>query len=416
LNSVFDHWLYSRIIENLCPTSWSKAYIEKSIGYDEIITPNISWKESLYEKLFHNNRCKGIYGIGPMGRILFSILLAVKPQKLEKLDEEENCEVMETDIEWPFDFSNIINKTVPLSFKDLKLIACESRDYKPGKYNLIGALLYYDEKAKFRLGLAAQSEEKLICSQHGGSYGIAKVYSYPTEVEYKQYCFFSWGWNRQEDYPGNIIALSSPLLSRFANKHRQISSNLIFVGTRAHLSMFRIEAGPQPLQNVQYRNEKVQFLKGLEAHILRNTLYRPYFNDYGALKERSYLEKILPTLQYCEGALHEKALRCKLLIIDHPDTSFNIALAANIPTIAFWDKKAWPFCRQAIPYFEALEKAGILFESAQDASMKVNKIWNDVQGWWNQESIQKARKDWCYKYARTSKLWWWEWAKKLWKI
>lgn len=53
---------------------------------------------------------------------------------------------------------------------------------------------------------------------------------------------------------------------------------------------------------------------------------------------------------------------------------------------------------------------------ALEAAEKVNQIWDDVEGWWKQPKVQKARKEWAWQYARTSKYWRWEWIKFLRKI
>jgi len=109
-------------------------------------------------------------------------------------------------------------------------------------------------------------------------------------------------------------------------------------------------------------------------------------------------------------------MKCKLLALDHPVTTLSVALAANVPMVGFWDNKAWVMCRQAILYFEALQKAGVFFETGKAAAEQVNKVWDDVQGWWMQSEIQEARNAWCYQYARTSKLWWRDWMRVLWKL
>lgn len=416
LNPLFEHWLYSRIVEILCPPSWITIYVKKDVEYKEVINQNVSWKRAIYNKIVANLRCKSVCGIGPIASIFWSIFLSIKPKRFRNRNTIDGCELLTNEIKWPFDFRKIIEKTIPLCFQNLKSIDCGTVRAKQGKFHLISPLIYYNESDKFRLGLSIEKGENLILTQHGGNYGNARAYSFPSEVEYKQHSFFSWGWTDQEDYPGNIKALSSPYLSKVCNKHKPKSQNLILVGTRAALFPLRLHSAPQPLQNLSYRRNKVQFLKSLTPNIFKETFYRPYFNDYGSLKDKSYFKKKFADLRICGGKLNLQILKCKLLVLDHPGTTLNIALAANIPMIGFWDKKAWSMCRQAVPYFEALENAGVLFQTGQDAAKKVNEIWDDVEGWWNQEQIQKARKDWCYQYARTNKFWWWEWTKELWKM
>jgi putative transferase (TIGR04331 family) len=70
-------------------------------------------------------------------------------------------------------------------------------------------------------------------------------------------------------------------------------------------------------------------------------------------------------------------------------------------------------CPQAEPYYKDLKKAGILFSNPIKAAKRVNDIFNDAQGWWNQEEIQIARKNWTWQFARTSKNWRREWIKAI---
>lgn len=109
-------------------------------------------------------------------------------------------------------------------------------------------------------------------------------------------------------------------------------------------------------------------------------------------------------------------LRSRLLIIDHPTTTLNIAMAANIPTIAFWRDGAWPVCEQAKPIMNALRDCGVLFEEASDAAAQASDVWGDVSQWWTSAQVQSARRDFCDQYALTSRTWRWDWLKALYKV
>ena len=116
------------------------------------------------------------------------------------------------------------------------------------------------------------------------------------------------------------------------------------------------------------------------------------------------------------GKLQDKLLKCKLLILDHPGTTLNIALASNIPTICLWNPDAWAICRQAESYFMDLKKSGILFSDPIKAATHVNDVFNNVQGWWDQRDIQIARKNWTWQFARTSNNWRKDWIKAIWSL
>jgi len=56
----------------------------------------------------------------------------------------------------------------------------------------------------------------------------------------------------------------------------------------------------------------------------------------------------------------------------------------------------------AIPYYELLKNAGILYHTPEAASEKVNAVYPDVEGWWNEPELQFVVNKFCNRYARTS--------------
>jgi putative transferase (TIGR04331 family) len=56
----------------------------------------------------------------------------------------------------------------------------------------------------------------------------------------------------------------------------------------------------------------------------------------------------------------------------------------------------------AKPYYQILVDSGIVHLSPDSVAQKVNSIWDDVDGWWSQSKVQKARKIFCARYARVS--------------
>ena len=109
-------------------------------------------------------------------------------------------------------------------------------------------------------------------------------------------------------------------------------------------------------------------------------------------------------------------MQCKLLILKESGTTLCIAMAANIPVICFWDPKSMGLCHQALPYFDELKRVGIIHDTAQSAAQKVNEISDNIDNWWQKPSVQKARKQFAWRYARTSKQWEKEWIKAIWNL
>jgi putative transferase (TIGR04331 family) len=89
----------------------------------------------------------------------------------------------------------------------------------------------------------------------------------------------------------------------------------------------------------------------------------------------------------------------RICVATYQGTFYAESLAANIPTVFFWDEK---FCGSIIDAdadFLALKLVGIFHESPESASTFIAKVWDDVNLWWNNPELQKVREEFCKKYA-----------------
>ena len=78
-------------------------------------------------------------------------------------------------------------------------------------------------------------------------------------------------------------------------------------------------------------------------------------------------------------------------MLDYPGTTLAEVLAANIPTICFWDKQEWLLSPLAQPLFDQLRAAGILFSRPEDAAVALNAVFPDIEAWWHASERQRAR-------------------------
>ena len=84
-------------------------------------------------------------------------------------------------------------------------------------------------------------------------------------------------------------------------------------------------------------------------------------------------------------------------------------LAKNIPTLALLNYGSYGTTGiahvqdSAIPYYNLLIDAGIIHLTAESLYNKVNSIYDDIDLWWNQDSVQDARNEFCNNYVRISK-------------
>ena len=91
-------------------------------------------------------------------------------------------------------------------------------------------------------------------------------------------------------------------------------------------------------------------------------------------------------------------------------------MAADFPTIAFWDFEQWKLRESARPYFEELCRVGVFHKTPESAAVKVNEVFKDPLLWWNSTEVLDARKKFCNRFARTSKNWITEWKEEFQKL
>lgn len=419
LNAVYNEWLFSRLLEDNVPASWTVTTIRRTIPEPSGDCKEESLRTQIAHLIRSGLRCQGVYGISLFGSFMWSAFLSVKPAARDSASVSSRCDLTTDHLHWGIGFEQLIWKTLPEVFYRIGTPPFPKPRAKKGKANLIGGeLLWFNEPDKRRFASKAEGGEVIVAVQHGGNYGTLKSAPLISELEYKLNGFFTWGWERHEGYEGLFCPMPSPYLSRAKASlgKRNCSKNLVLVGTVSHLRSYRFDSVPQAVQQIEARANKCHFLEGLAPEVLRETSYRPYPLDKQTLLDRSYFSERYPGLRMLDGKWKMSMLRARLLVLDHPVTTLNIALAANVPTIGFWDKNAWAMSCQALPYFDALEEAGVFFQTGEDAANKVNDVWEHLEEWWNQESIQSARREWCHRYARTSRFWWAEWARTLWKL
>lgn len=154
-----------------------------------------------------------------------------------------------------------------------------------------------------------------------------------------------------------------------------------------------------PLQWLQYREDKQWFLEDLPRRLHDKILYRPHFDAPGALDDAPWLLPRFPHVRLCSGPLEARMLTCALMVLDHHGTTLLQALAANVPTIAYWDRSIWPMTDEALARLDLLAEAGIWQPSAEAAAAKVREVWDNPARWWLDERVQSARRAFCREHA-----------------
>ena len=107
----------------------------------------------------------------------------------------------------------------------------------------------------------------------------------------------------------------------------------------------------------------------------------------------------------------DSANESRLIIRSDNSTSLLETMAANIPSLIFWNPKYYELSDEAKPYFDAFYKIGIMHYDPKSLAKKLNDIYKDTNAWWNQSEIQNVRKEFCNNFALTSNDWLESWKK-----
>lgn len=421
----YNWWLDSEVAAHIIPPHWRLVKSSRDRNKFTPVErkpapPAPGYLRLLMRSLKYRIGYSDIVGIRFSGLLLaiYTSLLPKSPSRQRfQPDTEFNPKAF-----FPGNFltvlDHLIEETMPVSLGDgfAELAANASKlTYMPGRLRL-GTLDLWNDREKVIAAYAREAGEKLVVCQHGGLYGIVKYSMLTYEIEYKNNIFINWGWSVEEDTGTHMLSLPGPYLSKLADRHRRANDNIIVVGNPIRMRLGRISWQPRTTGNLRYCEHMIKFLETFKTDVRDKVVFRPYVPTASDIDIGHVVNKQFPDLPMLETSLHEAMLSCRLLVLSNCGTTLNLAMAANIPTIVFWHGDFLPPRKEAAPYFEALKKCGILFEDSEKAAEHINGISDDVEGWWNSKEVQDARQAWANQYAKTDRLWWWQWMKALAKL
>lgn len=267
---------------------------------------------------------------------------------------------------------------------------------------------YYEEEFKQWAAKSAEKGSLLIGTPHGGSYG--GLLDMPSENHEAAIVdrYYSWGWTRTDCAAKVIPFPASKLTGRKKIGASNLKVGILWAATSS--SRYLLQFPSLPKFFYDYIAWQGRFAKTLNLQLVSAARLRPHREDDGW--------GIIPRIKECVPSIgietwdipfQDSLANCRLYVCDHFSTTFAEALAANQPTILFWDNQANELRSEAQPYYDLLRTAGILFDSPERAGEAVNQVYDDVESWWNDPERQNAVMIFCEQFARNSpdaiKLW-----------
>ena len=149
-----------------------------------------------------------------------------------------------------------------------------------------------------------------------------------------------------------------------------------------------------------YLKDQQRFVGNLPEKIRKKFTIRLTPTDYG-WSAKSRWSETFPEMELDNGykPIYQLFKQSRIIVCTYAGTTYNQTLAANAPTVIFWDEKYNQMHDQSIPYFEALKKARIFHTTPESAAEHITKVWDNINDWWMSEEVQSARNYFCEQYA-----------------
>ncbi|MGO9212708.1 MAG: LIC12162 family transferase, partial [Syntrophales bacterium] len=253
--------------------------------------------------------------------------------------------------------------------------------------------------------------------QHGGNYGIDEcMKSLDHEVAITDK-FYSWGWTYPELHKKIVPMPACNMIGNIKFKKNKKSTRILFAGAAQSRYLYRMEYPDTNYGGEKYCQDQIKFFKRVDINYQKYFSYRPFIEDFGLdILQRIRNECPDLMIEEWDTPFQESLMNCRLFVCDHVSTVHAEALSLNKPTIMFWDPESYVHRIEAKIYLENLHAAGILHYSPESAARMVNKVYDNIDDWWNERERQSARLEFCDKFARSSPNAVDEWASEFRKI
>lgn len=269
-----------------------------------------------------------------------------------------------------------------------------------------------NETYKYLAAEAVSRGVRLVTVQHGGYYGLLRSMQHETFERAISHAYGVWGW---ADGQLPLRNLPHPVVSRHPRRPRVRSGRILFVPNVAERYLIRLgSTAAGSLWEPQWRWQE-RFVAALPSSLRQRVALRPPPVDAELGQNvRRKLKDRYPEIAVDLCASFKKSVASsRLTVLERPGTCLLESFAMNDPTVLFWDPTLWDFRDEAVPYIDALRRAGILWDSPESAATHVAAVYGDPVDWWNNESVQLARGAFAERFALARRDWAGSWVRTL---
>jgi putative transferase (TIGR04331 family) len=253
----------------------------------------------------------------------------------------------------------------------------------------------------FKIWLAEKKEKfktKFISGQHGGLFFTSKFDFYQKHQAEVSDLILTWGYNKKK-YKSVFNFKTTGKKIKFKK-----DGNLLFIhyAFSKFSSLHSIYTG---FSYSEYLKDQFNFIKRLDSRVRDCLVYRKYPYDFAwnnDLKSSLKNNIKLDLIEDKNKNLYDSLSKSRICFVNLNSTVYLETLNLNFPTILFFNNRNMPINQKTKKYFDILKKAGIYFDDYEMAAKKINQIWDNVDNWWYNKSVQKAVNIFCDKFSKRS--------------
>ncbi len=157
-------------------------------------------------------------------------------------------------------------------------------------------------------------------------------------------------------------------------------------------------------QMIDYFSSIFKLYDGINKNIRNKTKIRLYHNDYN-WRQKERWESRFPSVKISNKKISFKKIveSSRVVICTYNASVFLKTLAANVPTLIYWDENFWEIPKNYECDFKELKSAGIYHNSIDSFLKVLEDNWEDVGSWWYDPRLQEIRRGFCHKHYYLNK-------------
>ena len=265
-----------------------------------------------------------------------------------------------------------------------------------------------------KIWMAEQKERgnaRVVGIQHGGAHGwYTRCFSTQHDQAVADECW-SWGWEQSANYAAK--GMPSPILNRTRMKRGSASDRVLVLPADPRRYARNFMRSPFGSQLDPYLEEFDRFLQAVSPDI-RERLFIRVLATPDEADKNFYTDRLgWSRFDDSNRSFPDSMRDSRVAVIAYTGTAFLENLAANHPSIFWWDSLMNPMRPEVQDHFDRLRESAILHHDPLAAAAQLNAIYEDPLDWWLSRPVQDARTSFLKYMGRLESDWMTLWKARI---